>query len=294
MVDMIRDLTPAQDALLSVYEARWARIGLTAGPMSWDKVAECVDCLYTAVDLPVPARIIAVDSPLALLEGAPGRWLRGKGRLPKRPPATIASLFYSQDTTGWLGFFIYMREVLGLVEETAALSQAFTDVPRVLGWCDFFDTCAVVAARPLALHLNAAGDMHNLDGPAIVYPDGFALYYVRGVSVPAEFVENRASLDPSLALTHPNVEQRAVLADLIGWDRVLDLVEATVVDANPNRYIGTLLEATINGMRRRFLRVACPTGRTMVLSVNPDIQTAQQANDSTYGDTSPEPEEGRT
>jgi hypothetical protein len=104
------------------------------------------------------------------------------------------------------------------------------------------------------------------------------------VDVPAEWIEQRDRLDPSIALSWPNIEQRSVAGDIVGWRKVLEHVPTRIIDRHRDPQIGTLLECDLPHLRPgRFLRVRCATGREFVLSVPREMTTAQQANAWTYG-----------
>jgi hypothetical protein len=123
-----------------------------------------------------------------------------------------------------------------------------------------------------------------MDGPAVRYRDGFSVYAVHGVRVPAEWIENKQSLSPQTALTHENIEQRRAAAEIIGWDRVLSELNATTIDKDEDPMVGELLEVNIPDIgRERFLRVVCGTGRKFALPVPREMTTALQANAWTYG-----------
>jgi hypothetical protein len=290
----IDQLTPDQDRLLGVYADKWTAIGLDCGPTDWKAAMRCIDHMYDVGGLKAPAMVVACDSPAALLNGEGMRKLRGRRRTWEKVP-NLAEVYYGQHAAGWTGFYDYMREVLGFRDETEELVGGLLEAPKHIGWCALYEECAYLSAKTSAVRLNTAGGLHSVDAPAIEYPDGFAIYAVHDVVVPAEWVLNRASLDVRLALDHPNVEQRAVAGQLIGWDKVLSAVGAKTVDADPNKYVGTLVEAVIAGVTRRFLTVACPTGREMTLSVDPACATAHEANAWTYGGADDGvPSEGRT
>jgi hypothetical protein len=123
-----------------------------------------------------------------------------------------------------------------------------------------------------------------LTGPAIVYPDGWAIYAVNGTRVPGEWIEKPDKLTPKTAITWENIEQRRVACELVGWDRILEQFNACSIDRDADPQIGELIEVNIPGVgREKFLRVLCGTGRRFALPVPPDMQTALQANSWTYG-----------
>jgi len=132
----------------------------------------------------------------------------------------------------------------------------------------------------VAIHLNQSGRLHCETGAAVEFRDGFGVYALHGVVVPREWIEQRDTIDPRLALTHPNVEQRRLLRELLGWKRVLDAVGSTVIDRDADPEIGTLLECELgddDGTKARFLLMRCGTGREFVERVSPECTTAIEA-----------------
>jgi hypothetical protein len=102
--------------------------------------------------------------------------------------------------------------------------------------------------------------------------------------VPAEWIEAKETIDPRLALTWENIEQRRCLAEILGWKRVLEQLNPKTINVDGDPQIGTLLEVDLPGSgRERFLRVMCGTRREFVLPVPPEMRTAAQANAWTYG-----------
>ena len=176
-------------------------------------------------------------------------------------------------------------ESLGCTTATPT-SRARAIVDRsVWYWWPFKDVC-IVSERPEGVLLDDRERLHSLSGPVVRFRDGWSAYAVRGTTVPRAWIEDRASLAPETALTWPNVEQRRVAAELVGWERVLDGLDAVTVDAHPNPQIGTLLRADLPDMPGAlFLRVRCGTGRTFVLPVPREMTTALQANAWTYNVT---------
>ena len=59
-------------------------------------------------------------------------------------------------------------------------------VARTAGWWWAFSDVAVLTERPTALHRDAAGRLHNPDGMALQYPDGWGIHALHGVRVPTE------------------------------------------------------------------------------------------------------------
>lgn len=178
--------------------------------------------------------------------------------------------------SGWISWNAFERffvEVCGLempekIEQAAA---AYAQANRNSGWFWTFAEGAIVVRKHVSISLDQQGRLHNASGPAISWRDGTKMYSLQGVPVPEQWVTDTQSVDPVLALTHPNVEQRRVLRDLLGWPRILESVGGVkVVHADPDPSVGTLLELTHDGKKMRFLKMLCATGREFVERVGPD------------------------
>lgn len=178
--------------------------------------------------------------------------------------------------SGWISWSAFERffvEVCGLEmpEDIEKAAAAYAMANRNSGWFWTFAECAIIVRKHVSISLDQQGRLHNASGPAISWRDGSGFYSLQGVSVPKEWVTNTADVEPMLALTHPNVEQRRVLRDLLGWPRILESVGGVkVVHADPDPSVGTLLELTHDGKKMRFLKMLCATGREFVERVGPD------------------------
>jgi len=142
----------------------------------------------------------------------------------------------------------------------------------------------LVSDFPEVLKVDDQNLPHCEDGPSHRWRDGWSLYHWHGVRIPAEWIENKSSLSAKTALTWENVEQRRAACEIVGWDRILQELDAKVIDTDEDEMIGQLVEVILPDIgREKFLRVKCGTGRRFALPVPPDMQTALQANSWTYG-----------
>jgi len=141
----------------------------------------------------------------------------------------------------------------------------------------------MVSDRPEVLKVDPQNRPHAEDGPSHLWRDGWELHYWHGTRIPADWMRNRQTLDPQIALNWPNVEQRRAAAELMTWARVLEQLNPRVINKNKSPYIGELLEVDLpDSPASRFLKVKCGTGRTFVLPVPREVQTALEANAWTY------------
>ncbi|MFJ9634836.1 DUF6745 domain-containing protein [Streptomyces sp. NPDC101175] len=99
--------------------------------------------------------------------------------------------------------------------------DALSEVCRGAGWWWPFARVAVLSERPSALHRDEAGRLDHGDGPALAYPDGFALHAWRGMPVPAAFLAELSTLTPERIRAEENAELRRVMLEYYGYDRYL-------------------------------------------------------------------------
>jgi hypothetical protein len=99
--------------------------------------------------------------------------------------------------------------------------EGLAAVARHAGWWWPYENTAVLCERPVALHRDEAGRLDRADGPALAYPDGFALYAWRGMPVPAAFLDELTSLTPERIRDEANAELRRVMFEYYGYDRYL-------------------------------------------------------------------------
>ncbi|MFF4560228.1 DUF6745 domain-containing protein [Streptomyces sp. NPDC001435] len=161
------------------------------------------------------------------------------------------------------------------------------EVCRSAGWWWPFAKVAVVCERPTALHRDEAGRLDRGDGPALAYPDGFALYAWRGMPVPAAFLAELRTLTPERIRAEENAELRRVMLEYYGYDRYLEDSGARPVHQDET---GTLWRIDLDGdeavvMVEVINSTPEPDGtrRTYWLRVPPTTRTAREGVAWTFG-----------
>jgi hypothetical protein len=119
--------------------------------------------------------------------------------------------------------------------------------------------------------------LHKVNGPAIVWDT--SEYWWHGVKVEKEWIENPESITGAQCLSVANIEQRRALCEIIGWNKVLESLNPTVLDKDDDPQIGILMEADLpDHGKQRFLKVfEESTGRSFVLLVSNDVSSALDA-----------------
>ena len=290
----IETLSAAQQAQMEVYRDKWIAIGLSTAPANRAAAEDGIRRAYAAAGLDAP-KIVWCGSPLSqgltraiildkkLIEDL-GASVRDSvwDSVWDSVRASVGDSIYGQHDAAWLGFYDFFLQVCALKSQTKKL-QGLWALSKSAGWALPHQQICWVSERHNILTRDNQGRLHNLTGPAVAYPDGWMIYAFRGTRISGDWIEKKGSLTPKIALTWGNIEQRRAACEIIGWNRILNELNAQSIDKDADPMIGELLEVEIPDIgREKFLRVMCATGRTFALPVPPQMQTALQANAWTY------------
>ncbi|GAB2845336.1 hypothetical protein GCM10022221_50830 [Actinocorallia aurea] len=189
-----------------------------------------------------------------------------------------------QHDAPWLGLFADLGR-LGPLEGLA-------EVAASAGWWWPRENLVIFSERPSRLCRDEPGRLHSGDGPALAYPDGFALYAWRGMPFPAEFVGALAELTPARIRAERNAELRRVMLEHFGFDRYLAESGAAPVHKDET---GTLWRIELPDdepvvMVEVLNSTPEPDGsvRTYYLRVPPRTRTAREGVAWTFGLTEQE------
>jgi hypothetical protein len=137
---------------------------------------------------------------------------------------------WGQYLAGWYSYLDAMEQlgVTGL--EPIHGQQEIAQAGGGFWWC--FRDFAVLTPRSLTLHRDPEGNLHNPDGPAMVWPDGWAVYSWHGVRVPADLIET--GWDTNRIMREENTEIRRCAIERMGWDRFVIDARLQLVDTAPD------------------------------------------------------------
>lgn len=162
-----------------------------------------------------------------------------------------------------------------------------------------FRTQALVCLGRPVVHKNRDGELHNDEGPAVVYPDGAKQYWVDGHALGAlgeKIVEKPETLMLADINREINEEIKRLAIEAYGWGRYLDEIGAKVIDRRENDVDNTI-EALVEiediverptwmggrfaqegtPIKKRKLVLACrSTARQYFLAVPEEIQTCEE------------------
>jgi hypothetical protein len=172
-------------------------------------------------------------------------------------------------------------------------------------WCDYlksgiwsvnyFDGSVIISRLPTKVIKDEAGRLHSLTEPAVQWADHLDNHFIHGVSFTPGLWESvvKKTISAKDAISLPNVEQRTIACQTIGYDTVVAELGARTVDKETRptpdgkalHY--QLLEIKLNDDLTRpakFLKVECPsTGKETLLRVHPSMRKVRTALAWTFG-----------
>jgi hypothetical protein len=271
----IEKLTPEQEAAMPKYVEKWMKIGLNTDPVDMPKAIEAVKLAYKNAGLKEPTKFYHAKSPLdavrVIQELDPSQTKQD----------IFNSMLYGAHSASWLSFYDFFYTECG-VEEAGKL-LGLIELAKHSGWFNAYEDVVVFQDRPEVIKLDENDRLHAEFGPAVAYRDGYKIYSWHGVTIPAEWIEEKDKLSAKTALTWTNMEQRRAACEILGWAKILKDLKAKVINEDADPQIGTLVEVELPELgREKFLKVLCGTGREFAIPVPPEMKTALQANAWTY------------
>ncbi len=178
----------------------------------------------SAVNPPDP--LVASVSDFVIHGAAPGEGSllqRLRRARPLSPSRIFGALVAPQDfrhsaagpgELSWLGTYEYIRSVLGLKAETAAL-LGLTQVAMNAGWLQPHEHTCWLAEWPELLRADAEGRLHDAHGPALRFPDGWTVFAWKGVEIPRWMIERRQNITLAAIDAESNVQIRRCMIEIM-------------------------------------------------------------------------------
>jgi hypothetical protein len=266
----------------SVWDSVWASVGASVGASVWASVG---DSVWASVGASVWDSVGASvwDSVRASVRASvwdsvgDSVWDSVRASVGASVWASVGASGYGQHDAGGLAFYEYFREVVGLREQTGVLAGLFAQAKAAGWWLPHQNICWV-SERHNLLARDERGRLHSVAGPAITYPDGWAIYAWHGVRVPSRVIEEQSKISVAEILSEPNTEVRRVMRNLYGNDRFMIDAGAQELDRSP-QHGARLLALRLPGdpVDIRMMELTCPsTGSKYFERVPPDVRSAME------------------
>ncbi len=165
--------------------------------------------------------------------------------------------------------------------------RGLMELARSAGWWWPHRGGVVLCERPSRLERDAQGRLHAGNGPAVGYPDGWAVWAWHGIRVPRQAIERPEELRAREVLAEPDAEVRRVLIERLGTDRFLRDAGATRVAEDDTGILWRLDLPDDEPLVCVEVTNATPGPggalRRHVLRVPPDVRTPREAVAWTFG-----------
>lgn len=271
--EVIQDLTPEQESKLENYYEKWLEIGLQARSTTAKDRSESEQALkdlYKQEGLKEPS-FIWVKSPIAAVKKCL--------EMGDKKDGLVGSAGYGSHDANWLGFYEFMMNEIGLIEECKDLIPKMT-LAKHCGWYWPYENVCIISEVPTDLHVNENGDLHNFNGPALSYSDGESLYFFNGIKVTEELAKKKESkFTKQDIIGEENADICREVCKKLGQKRVEKLLGSTLIDTYKTKLGGKYELLSINYDKRGerpFLRMTCPSSKDVyLLGVKPGTTKAK-------------------
>jgi hypothetical protein len=191
-----------------------------------------------------------------------------------------------QHDFSWLGPYEYTRDVLGLRSETAPL-LGLLQVATSVGWMQPHEHTCWLVERPNMLRGDARDRLHNAQGPALRYPDGWSVWAWKGIEVPPWVIRQSEKITLDTIDAEPDVQIRRCMIEIITPQRYVALGGPVRVAADEAGILWRKAWQTFDAWAAVEVINATPepdgTRKHFFLQVPANMRTAREAVAWTYG-----------
>jgi hypothetical protein len=145
----------------------------------------------------------------------------------KEARTNVGAEAYGQNEN-WLSFYDFLYDN-GLQEEIEPL-RGLIQIAQSTGWWIPFTNIAVMSERYKEIHQDDQSRLHNMDGPAVAFRDGWSMYTVHGVNVSPSIIEHPELITLEMIDSTANVEVRRVMLEKFGFDRYIRESKSKLLD----------------------------------------------------------------
>ena len=270
----------------SVEDSVWASVGASVCDSVWDSVCDSVeDSVWASVGASVGASVCdsvcdsVEDSVWASVGASVGAsvcdsvWASVRASVGENINTSISNLYDSH----WIAFYeTFEEELPDKIKHLEGIKKAISNC----GWFLCFKGIVFVCNRPSAIHRDDRGRLHNVNGPAVSYRDGWGIYAYRGVRLPAHVIEEKDKINSASIQAESNQEIRRCMIEIIGGERFVQELKAKRV--NEDRF-GVLYKKEVDGSTLAYARLVNstpePDGSNKIywLRVDPRSKTCREA-----------------
>lgn len=304
----IEQLTPEQEAKFKTYVDKYVEIGLTTKKRTLADAIIDFSMFQSTIMKEAAKPVILLDSPIECwvavcqLNGLNNSNGGYDTELWNRVKNTITNQFQQQDVkldipavdgyaseltfvwpyfdcqfwSGWLSFFEFMKNEVGIQYEVNAEYDTFKSC---IGYGMVFPVeLACIVCQPFSeIHRNKSG-LHNERGPALSYNGMNDVYALNGVTMDKVYVMTPANeITAEMVMKETNVEVRRELIKKVGIERLFSDLPHKLLDKRDNYELYSI-DLSEEVKDARYLKMVNPSiGCFHLEGVAPDITTVKDA-----------------
>lgn len=263
----VKSLTKEQKARYAEYRERFKKAGLSTEPANRKEAEIGINLCYTLRGLSAPKEIVWCNGPKDLINKIAAR----TNQTPKQVWNTRRWVYGQHDAAyyGWVAFY---GDVVGL--KKPAQAAGLIKVAENAGWFAPYENVCFVMERPVMLKRNENKRLHNPDGPALLYKDGFALYRYNGTRIPQThryLITSPEQITVEKIDNEENLELKRVMIERFGMKRYIEEGGAELI--NEDEY-GIARHKSVKGQSKKLTTVEVIDGtnrdEVFVMEVDPD------------------------
>ena len=272
VVDQVRDQVREQ-------------VGSQVGAQVWDQVVDQVrDQVREQVGSQVGDQVGAqvrdqvwdqVGAPVGDQVGAPvGDQVRDQVRDQVGEQVWKAS--YGLHDADWLGFYDFCNQELGI--ESCNRLTPLMKLSEYCGWWWPFEGAVIMTEKPCEIHRDEMNRLHNTNGLALKYSDGWGVPALHGVRVPEKYVTTKPDeINIEEVLKEDSAEVRMAVLGKIGLTNALGKIPHKIIDSKNGN---DLIEFTIEGEPVRGLLLRWTDMYSSKTTVIPVPRTEEEFKDA--------------
>src|SRR3990167_5349038 len=191
---------------------------------------------------------------------------------------------------GWWGapgYVSFFTDICGLTI-TTEMSERAKIYQKLCESVNYFWTnrdFVMVCARPTRISLNDRGQLHNDTEKAIIYPDGWGIYSINGVTVPEIVVKYPEKITINMIQAEKNLEIQRIMVERFGVDKYLIETGAEVIDTDIRGIEGGGARCLLHEKSGRQWLICTDgsTERIYYLSVSDNAKSCKSAHEELCG-----------
>jgi hypothetical protein len=142
------------------------------------------------------------------------------------PMYSVSNNYYDRAYFG-AGYDYWLR--IGAIKSDG-LKRYIEYLKSYPGYVIFLEEFVFVCGLPKEIHCDVEGRLHCESGPAVRWEDGYSQYYWHEISISSKWIDEPLSITKEDFLSEDNAEKRRILHEILGTERLTEILELETVD----------------------------------------------------------------